>query len=136
MAVLFYEYIYRTIQFVLLILSYRLQVSTNFTPELYNAVTDLLGLIPDAFEAPYENQIWIYTKEVKESEPGFDFINEFLDIIEPKFSKLEELGIKRNDILIWKLYGYDQQCNMEFDPQRMKRLGDNGITLCISCWEE
>ena len=119
-----------------MILSYRLQVSTDFTPELYYAVTDLLGLIPDAFVAPYENQIWIYTKEVKESEPGFDFINEFLDILEPNISKLEAIGIKRSDILIWKLYGYDQQCNMEFDPQRMKRLGDNGITLCISCWEE
>jgi hypothetical protein len=24
---------------------------------------------------------------------------------------------------------------MEFDPTRLKRLGDNGIKLCISCWD-
>jgi hypothetical protein len=24
---------------------------------------------------------------------------------------------------------------MEFSPEDMKRMGENGITLCISCWE-
>ncbi len=117
-------------------LYYRLQLYTDNRLETYHAITNLLGLTPDVFEAPFKNQSWIYTKEEKETEPYFDFINEFLDVIEPNILKLQKLGISRSDILIWKLYGYDQQCNMEFDPQRLKRLGDNGITLCISCWEE
>lgn len=47
---------------------------------------------------------------------------------------LKEIGIDRDMISVWYLYKYDEQCNMEFSPERMKRLGDNGITLCISCW--
>ena len=122
-------------------LYYRLQLGTDNTLETFDAISDVLGLLPDA--SLYDSNdglnklsIWIYTKEVNETEPYFDFINEFMDLVEPNLSKLQELGIHRSDISIWKLYGYDQQCNMEFDPQRMKRLGDNGITLCISCWEE
>ena len=29
---------------------------------------------------------------------------------------------------------YDQQCGMEFHPQEMVRLGQNGIHLNIDCW--
>ena len=44
--------------------------------------------------------------------------------------------LKKNtqNISIWCLYEYDEQCNMEFQPNELKRLGDAGITLCISCW--
>ncbi len=55
--------------------------------------------------------------------------------MEGKYELLATIGIERKDITIWMLYEYDQQCNLEFDPIRMKRLGDNGIGLCISCWD-
>jgi hypothetical protein len=77
---------------------------------------------------------WEYEVIDKEEDKYYDFINEFLDILETKYEKLAALGIERKDITFWYLYEYDQQCNMEFDPVRLKRLGDNGICLCISCW--
>ena len=45
-------------------------------------------------------------------------------------------GISREDISIWVLYEYEGQCNMEYDPESMKKLGESGILLCISCWEK
>ena len=62
------------------------------------------------------------------------FINQFLNILETKYSDLEKLNIEREHITFWMIYEYDHQCNMEFDPQRLKRIGENGITLCISCY--
>ena len=50
--------------------------------------------------------------------------------------KLESIGISREDISIWVLYEYEGQCNMEYDPVSMKKIGENGIVLCISCWEK
>ena len=115
---------------------YRLWIPTDNRLETFNSISEILGILPDNSEEESNYNTWIYTKEQKETEAYFDFINEFLDLLEPNFSKLQALGISRNDISIWKLYGYTQQCNMEFDSQRLKRFGDNGITLCISCWEE
>jgi len=81
------------------------------------------------------NQVWIYEIIEKNNESDYDFINNFLDLLENKFEQLAELGIPKDFISIWYLYEYDQQCNMGFDPVRLKRLGDNGINLCISCWD-
>lgn len=64
-----------------------------------------------------------------------DFINYFLEILDGKYEKLQEIGIERNNISIWMIYGYDQQCNMEFHPENLKKLGDNGIVLCVSCYQ-
>ena len=30
---------------------------------------------------------------------------------------------------------YDKQCNMEFDPELMVRMGKLGLKLCVSCQE-
>jgi hypothetical protein len=51
------------------------------------------------------------------------------------YDKLWRIGIRTEDITIWHIYEHDGQCNLEFDPQRMKRLGENGITLCVSCYQ-
>jgi len=67
--------------------------------------------------------------------PYFDFINVFLDALEPKIDELLKLGVTKDDITFWLLYEYDQQCGMEFHPQEMKRLGESGIVLCIDCWQ-
>lgn len=133
MAVLFWLFKSQTLPMKLY---YRLWIATDGQSEAYNSISEILGILPDDIEDESNNNIWIYTKEQTETDAYFDFINEFLDLLEPNFPKLEDLGISCSDISIWKFYGYDQQCNMEFDPQRLKRLGDNYITLCISCWEE
>lgn len=71
----------------------------------------------------------------KEEDEYINFIDYFLSVLEGKYDRLKEIGITRNDISIWILYEYEGQCNMEFSPDEMKRLGEEGITLCISCWE-
>lgn len=60
----------------------------------------------------------------------------FLSLLEGKYEKLESIGISRENISIWILYEYEGQCNMEYDPVSMKKIGENGIVLCISCWEK
>ena len=116
-----------------------LQISFSPNIETYNSITDLLGTKAtnkDLTKFPLGIPgTWTHTVILNGQDPYFDFINNFLDILENKYEKLEDLGIQRNDISVWLFYEYDSQCNMEFDPLRLKRLGDNGITLCISCWD-
>jgi hypothetical protein len=117
---------------------HRLHIDTK-NIDTYNQVTVLLGIEPTKFESKrkfnYVTELWTYTVDVGEEEPYFDFINKFLDIIEPKFDELKKLGIDKENISFWLNYEYDQQCAMEFDPQEMKRLGESGIVLCIDCWQ-
>lgn len=102
-------------------------------------ITEIIGVKPTdkGFEKTRQEtpNTWTYQVIEEQKDPFYDFINRFLDLLENKYDKLAEIGIKRSDISFWYLYEYDQQCNMEFDPTRLKRLGDNGITLCISCWD-
>ncbi len=117
---------------------HHLNISTDGTIETYNKITRLLNLKPKEidkefkFGEPYS--IWTYEVETRDEDDYFDFINKFLDILEPKFGDLEKIGVTKNDILFWLLYEYDQQCAMEFHPQEMKRLGVSGIHLNIDCW--
>ena len=118
---------------------YELRIYTNGLEETFNAVTSILGVQPiEANKNIHDSNpygLWTYAIEVRDEDPYFDFINKFLDIIESKFEALSQLDIHREDITIWLLYEYDQQCNMEFHPQEMLRLGGSGIVLCISCWQ-
>lgn len=59
-----------------------------------------------------------------------------VSIIESKKAELEGIGVTHDSISVWLYKPYTGQCNMEFNPNEMKLLADNGITLCISCWEE
>ena len=117
----------------------KLEISFNASVETFNKITEILGVKPtDTKFDDFPNGIpatWTYEVVEKDEDPYFDFINIFLDILETKYNLLEELNIQRDDITLWFLYEYDQQCNMEFDPVRLKRLGVNGIKLCISCWD-
>ena len=117
---------------------HRIFIDTGNSEDTYNKLTSLLGVTPTVFEktkfsvSTYDT--WSYCADIADEEPYFDFINNFLDILEPKFNKLADLGVEKNAITFWYLYEYDQQCSMEFHPQEMKRLGESGITLCIDCW--
>ncbi len=116
----------------------KLEISFIPDVETYNSITKILGIEP--IKEPGKSLetipvVWIYKVVTTDQDPFFDSINTFLDILENKYESLSQIGIQRSNILIWYLYEYDQQCNMEFDPIQLKRLGDNGIKLCISCWE-
>ena len=106
---------------------YSLRINTKETN--YQMVSQILQKEPKDL-----SKGWIF--EVESSDTSyFDYINEFLDILEGNYEKLESIGIVKNDISIWMIYAYNQQCNFEFIPKDLKRLGDNEITLCISCYE-
>ena len=109
--------------------------------ESFKQISKILNLEPIASEGlgklkTEQYVIWTYSVETNDEEPYFDFINRFLDVLEPNFENLFQIGIKREDISFWYLYEYDQQCAMEFMPKEMERLGKNGITLCIDCWQK
>ena len=70
-----------------------------------------------------------------DSLPSVYYIDAFLPLLQGKDRELERIGISREDITIWKYYEYDEQCNLEFHPDEMKQLADNGIVLCVSCWQ-
>jgi hypothetical protein len=121
---------------------HRLHINTDNKAETFNEITKILGCQPTMFESkrnPNDKYgTWTYSVDENEKEegPGYDFINKFLDIIEPKFNELEKLGIKRSDIVFWFTYEYLHQCSMEFHPQEMKRLGDSGVVMSIDCFQK
>lgn len=95
-------------------------------------VHEILGIR----EAVVDKHIWEYIIKETEDDPPVSFVDIFLDCLQNKYNKLKEIGIQRNNITVWMNYEYDSQCNMEFDPKQLKRLGDEGIKLCITCWEK
>ena len=69
-------------------------------------------------------------------EPVFyEEIEWLLDLAEENEKELIRLGVDFSDSQIWMIYYYDKQCNMEFDPNLMGRMGKLGLKLCVSCQE-
>jgi hypothetical protein len=118
---------------------YNLFINFKNNPDTYNSVTDILGIKPtnntsSKFDKDLHDTWWYQITESDDDEP-FDFINKFLDIIEPHFLQLNHLQIKRSDIIIWLVYEYEHQCALGFGPEELKRLGENGIALNIDCFD-
>ena len=108
---------------------YRLQIlsSKSYSEEQLNNVIGVSSNFPHAD----------WGIEIIQSGENFsEILVYFLSLLEGKYEKLESIGISREDISIWVLYEYEGQCNMEYDPESMKKLGESGILLCISCWEK
>jgi hypothetical protein len=78
---------------------------------------------------------WQWELEENADDPPIDFVSTFLTLLEGKYEALAEVGVARRRIAVWLLYEYDEQCNIEFSPDDMKRLGEAGIVLCVSCWQ-
>ena len=110
-----------------------LSITTDSTEETYNRISNLLGLEPKAVDKNTKDDslysLWEYEVITNEEDEYFNFINNFLDILNPKLIDLEKLGVIKENILFWLLYEYNQQCAMEFNPQEIKRLGESGIHL-------
>ena len=123
-------------------LKHSISIAFNPSTETYNSITKILNVTPTPLKPIPNIKInfgdpsdWTYEVDVSTNEEYYDFINIFCDILEGKYDELKLLGIEREDIVFWTLYGYDTQCNMEYPPEELRRLGINGIKLCISCWE-
>lgn len=59
-----------------------------------------------------------------------------LSLIEPKVEDLKRIGVCFEDSAIWMIYEFFAQCNMEFDAGILKRIGELGLKLCVSCYED
>lgn len=110
---------------------HNLNIVTDNTFETYQKITSLLKVIPE--EEKEEFAIWRYQIVTNEEDKNFDFINAFLDLLEPNFKSLKALGINKEDINIWLFYEYKSQCSMSFNAREMKRIGQSGISLNIDC---
>jgi hypothetical protein len=111
---------------------YKLVIFTDGTGTTYQKITAILGVEPVQED---EYGVWTYLVEEQEESPSFDFINRFLDLLEPHFEKLKEVGVTKDDLLFWLLYEYEYQCALGFSPQELHRLGVSGIALNIDSWE-
>ena len=111
------------------------QLFIDFTAsyETYQKVTDVLGVTPQPHDSNEIPDLWFYRLERCSEDRQEDFINHFLDLLEPNFEELERLGINRKNILFWYVYEYEYQCSMSFTPSELLRLGESGITMNIDC---
>lgn len=83
-----------------------------------------------------EHSSWELERVIQDGDIYTDYVSYFLNLLDGNYDKLSTLGIGRDDISIWLLYEYLEQCNMEFLPHNLKRMGENGIVLCVSCWQK
>jgi hypothetical protein len=115
----------------------------DFEPswDTYNKVTEIIGRTPQKhqkskFDETDEPSTWcLQLLEDEENDIYVDFINVFMDLLEPNFEKLKSIGIGKENILIWLVYEYDSQCVLGFNAKELERLGKNGIALNIDCHE-
>jgi hypothetical protein len=82
-----------------------------------------------------DTEDWNVTLEERQDDAPTPFLDVFLGLLDGHFASLERIGVSRDDITVWLLYEYDEQCNLEFTAADMERLGRSGISLCISCWQ-
>ena len=114
---------------------YNLYIATNNTEAQYQRITQILGVTPKSSEGernPFDT--WHY-QIAKPYNDKFDFINAFMDIVEPKLAALHAIGIHGDDIHIWlvcELQPHDI-CALGFNPQEMQRISQHGISLSIDC---
>jgi hypothetical protein len=65
-----------------------------------------------------------------------DAFDKYLNLLDGKYDDLKKISIDRESISIWRYYTYDQECSLEISPETMVRIGQQGIVLCISCWQD
>ena len=70
---------------------YRLHIDSKNSFEIYSKITEILGVKPTEFESKNNltdlYSLLTYSIDEKDETPYYDFINNFLDIIEPKFAE-------------------------------------------------
>ncbi|MGD9494461.1 MAG: hypothetical protein AB7V36_14040 [Bacteroidales bacterium] len=108
--------------------TYYLQIASD---EVSNeTISDIIGV-----KSSYPDGAAFWNYLLNKDLDNITHIEKAVQLLVGKFELLSSCGIERADISIWVYYEYDHQCNMEFNPLDLKLLGENGITLCISCWE-
>lgn len=109
---------------------YYYSLRINATDKQSKIINKILGI-----ESNYPVFGWGIEIIQNETDCSLNPIDYFLKVLEGNYDRLKDIGIFRSDISIWILYEYREQCNLEFSPKEMEKIGREGITLCISCWE-
>ena len=107
---------------------YRLQIACE--DEQRPALEQLLG---PSSSGPHLDWDW----RIDEESPLFvGALPLFGDVLTRHGEALAQLGVSSEGTIVWYIYAYEEQCNMEFGPSIMKQMGALGVTLCISCYEK
>ena len=106
---------------------YTLRIHTSKENHIY--LNRLLGVKANAKNG------WAYEIIEEEGDDSINFIDVFLNLLKNKKKELESINVRNSDIEFWMIYEYDNQCNLEFDPKDLFRIGEKGFSLCISCYE-
>lgn len=104
----------------------------RITCERSGAVDSVLGICSQS----KLDTVWVTEVSESEIDPPFDYVNEFLGVLDGKYEALDAIGVKRGDIEIWVLYEFRNECNFELSSTNMEKLGRNGLSFCLSCWQE
>lgn len=102
-------------------------------PDKYPAINSLLGVTDAGKKGYWGYEIIVDEGPLEISQPTV--LLHFMSILDGKFQALHEVGIQRSNIVIYMTYEYDVQCNMEFLPEELLLLGQNGIVLAVSCYQ-
>lgn len=103
---------------------YSLRVNTKDI----KSVEEILGI------QSISNDIWIHELIQKEDNEYIDCIDIFSKILIDNLILLEERWIRKEDISIWLLYNFEDQCNLEFSVEQIKKVSELGLWLNISCY--
>lgn len=80
------------------------------------------------------NDIWIYELAQNEKDNYINFIDIFTNILNEKIDLLKNIWIQKNDISIWILCNFEEQCNLEFSSNQINNLSKIWVWLNISCY--
>jgi hypothetical protein len=107
------------------------QLDIRISKDINNSVNKILGIESNVAVQPG----WTY--EFRSDEKGkehIDFVDYFLSMLEGKYDELNQIGIKRSNIYVWYICYSDSKYDMKFTPEQMYKLGKEGISLLISCY--
>ena len=109
------------------------QLTIDINKQWHPAIDVLLGVSETKGKEFWCYEIIVEDNPIKINEQTV--LLHFMNILENKYSDLEAMEIQRSDIIIYVIYEYNNECNMEFLPEEMMLMGKNGIVLAISCYQ-
>ena len=101
-------------------------------PAKHQKVKKIMG---DASRENARSILKLFPSEQDDSPQWYE-LQQYLEILEDKYDKLDDLGIRRSDISVWINCAYeDDSCEINFDPITLLRFGEEEIKPCITCWK-
>lgn len=109
---------------------YCLKIEVNIPGQM-----QLLDMILGVEHDMEEPHTWVLTMDY---DKGFGdlpifYITNFIDILKDKYTDLEEIGIRRDMISIWRCTNQPGEVYMEYWPEEMRLLAEEGIKFRILC---